>query len=80
MYTITLTEGALKRYKRYRGRDAICNKYSITLSEGMEAMRSKAYIYCLSCSQKLYVDSTIDVTDEEQENFFFSPNDSGLEK
>jgi len=33
-------------------------------------MRSKAYIYCLSCGQKLYVDSTIDVTDEEIENFF----------
>jgi len=30
-------------------------------------MRSKTYIYCLSCGQERYVDSTIDVTDEEIE-------------
>jgi len=37
----------------------------------MQAIGGKAHIYCLSCGQKLYVDSTIDVTDEEIENFDF---------
>jgi len=51
-------------------KDCLCYKCSIPLAEGDKIFRTKNGIYCIPCSEIIYYDSTIDVTDEELENFF----------
>ena len=78
MRTIRKTSGILKRLKTLscgsgRWNDLehlVCNKCSCILENGVYAIKTSNNYYCLDCEDSIYIDSTINPTDEELETFF----------
>ena len=67
---ITINKGYLKRFQTRYFREPECHKCEIPLVVGMEVFRSDKHLYCIPCSEIMYYDSSISVTDEELEDFF----------
>ena len=68
--TISITKHYIERYKTMYNEDCLCHKCSIPLIVGEKALRHRNYLYCIPCSEIIYFDSQIEISDEELNNFF----------
>jgi len=69
-YIIKVNSQYLSRYFKSYNEEPECSHCGMSLVKEKEAFKSKKHIYCIPCQEQMYFDSTIDITDEELENFF----------
>ena len=70
MSTLILSTSMVKSYKKHYGRDAECSICNKKLNLGDEIYKTRKKMYCIPCSNILYIQTEEEPTDQEVDEFF----------